>query len=252
MEKKKVFKIIISIIFIPLIVFFSLGIIAMIGRDMKYFFNALVIDSILIVSYLKLKNEIESIGTKEYIEKKNQKEIKRKLRKERKESRKLSRELQKIEQRKWKKLFRNFYISEEYEKIRVNRRDIPFSQIMNAEILEDNTVISKTTGYNKSVGQKHTAPVKAALGAGLFGGVGAIIGGTSGKITTKTKIDTTTENIDICKSLSIKIQINDINNPLIIYKIIKSPISKDTYTYEFEYEAAQKCIAMLQVIINSQ
>lgn len=162
--------------------------------------------------------------------------------------------IEKIENSKWKLLEHNFYISEEYQRLRINKREIDFSSIIDVDLIEEGTSISKTTGENitKGKSQKHIAPVKGLIGFGIAGPVGAIIGGTSGKtdIETTTTVNTVTQNIDYCTNLSLKITLNDISNPMIIYKLINIKTRKDSFTYASSYKKAQKCISIIQAIIS--
>ena len=162
---------------------------------------------------------------------------------------------EKIEDEKWKQLAYNFYISEEYQKLRVNKKEIDFGSIVDVDLMEDGTSASITTGTNKTKGKskKHIAPVKGVVGGLLFGPAGAIVGATSGKtdVKTKTNVNTITKNIDYCTDLSIKITVNDINNPMIMYKLINGKVKKDSVTYRSSYEKAQRFVSIIQVIINN-
>lgn len=165
-------------------------------------------------------------------------------------------ELAKIEKAKWIKITNNFFVSEEYQQIKVNKTVIDFNMLKDAELIEDGKTISKTTGTNKTKGEdkKHISPIKGLIGFGLLGPVGGIIGATSGKTksNSKTKVNTTTENIDYCTNLSIKISLNSISNPIFMYKLITYKVDKNGFTYRNCYENAQKCISVIQTIINNR
>lgn len=155
----------------------------------------------------------------------------------------------------WEKIAFNFYINQEYKKLKVNKREICFGDIINVDLIEDEESISKTTGTNKTKGkaQKHIAPIKGIIGGAVLGPAGAMIGGTSGKtdIKSKTKVNTTTKNIYYCTNLSIKITLNDINNPMIMYNFISMRTDKNSYIYKNNYDKAQRCISIIQAIINN-
>lgn len=160
-----------------------------------------------------------------------------------------------IESTKWKQLSSNFYISEEYQKLRVNKQEIDFTSIIDVDLIEDETSESITKGTNTTEGKakKHIAPVKGAIGGMVFGPAGAIIGATSGKtdIKTKTTVNTVTKNVDYCTKLALKITLNDINNPMVNYTFINMKTNKNSFTYKNSHQNAQKCISALQVIINN-
>ncbi len=172
------------------------------------------------------------------------------------EESKEKRKMTEFENAKWKKVVNNFFLNEEYQKVRIYNREVNFIDLIDAELIEDGQSIAKTTGTNitKGTNKKHVAPIKGLIGLGIAGPVGAIIGGTSGKakVKSKTKVNTHTINIDYCTNLSIKITVKDINNPIIMYRLINYKIDKNSFAYKKAYENAQKCIATIQAIINNQ
>jgi hypothetical protein len=105
-----------------------------------------------------------------------------------------------------------------------------YSDIVDFELLEDGESISKG-GLGRAV-----------AGGVLFGGVGAIVGGVTGGKKSKA----------ICKSLRIKITINDIKNPTVYLDFIKIDTKKDGFIYKNIYKVAQECLSTLQLICNSQ
>ncbi|WP_108836318.1 SHOCT domain-containing protein [Tateyamaria sp. Alg231-49] len=76
------------------------------------------------------------------------------------------------------------------------RSEIPFSGIVKAEVLKDDTQVASTNRGSQALG--------AAVGAVAFGGVGAIIGGLSGSSTSSSAT----------KRLSIQITVDDPQEPL--------------------------------------
>lgn len=161
----------------------------------------------------------------------------------------------KIKDNKWKQICYNFYVSEEYQKLRINKQEINFSSIIDVDLIEDETNESRTTGNNitKGKSKKHIAPIKGLIGFGIAGPVGAIVGGTAGKtnLKSKTKVNTVTRSVNYCTNLSLKITLNDINNPMIIYKLIHGRVNKNMGIYKRAYLNAQKCVSMLQAIISN-
>lgn len=103
-----------------------------------------------------------------------------------------------------------------------------YEDILSFELLEDGEMI--TSGGLGS----------AALGGIVFGGTGAIVGAITGKKKSK----------PVCTSLSLKITINDQQNPVEHIEFISSPAKKDGFGYKFALENAQKCSSMLEIICN--
>ena len=169
---------------------------------------------------------------------------------------KSKKEIEKIEKSKWEKISPNFLISKEYQKIKIKGKDIPFNKILGVKLVEDYKTITKTTGKNKAKGKnkKHIAPVKAIVGGALFGPVGAVIGGSSGKTTTKSKtvVNTITEDEEYCIKLSLNIEVDDYSEPIIVYNLITSSTLKNGFIYNTSYSNAQKCIVIINNIINSK
>lgn len=106
-----------------------------------------------------------------------------------------------------------------------------YSDIVDFELLEDGESIIKKGGVGRAV-----------AGGLLFGGVGAVVGGVTGKQKTKS----------LCESLKIKITINDINNPVVYVKFITVETKKDSLTYTSAYKAAQMCLSTLKLIMNDK
>ncbi|WP_286926644.1 MULTISPECIES: hypothetical protein [Lysinibacillus] len=82
---------------------------------------------------------------------------------------------------------------------------IPFKDILSVEIIEDGVSVTRTSRSSKLGGE---------LVGVLAGGVGAIIGGTSGS-------KTTTENI---KQINLLITVNDIHNPIYTINFFSSNV----------------------------
>lgn len=103
-----------------------------------------------------------------------------------------------------------------------------YEDILSFELLEDGEMI--TSGGLGS----------AALGGIVFGGTGAIVGAITGKKKSR----------PVCTSLSLKITINDQQNPVERIDFISSPTKKNGFEYKFALENAQKCSSMLEIICN--
>jgi hypothetical protein len=104
-----------------------------------------------------------------------------------------------------------------------------FCDIIDIELLEDGESIVKG-GLGRAV-----------AGGLLFGGIGAVVGGVTGKRKTK----------GICNSLKIKITVNDMRNPAVFINFINTEMKKDSFTYKTAYSHAQECMSALQVLCNN-
>ena len=103
-----------------------------------------------------------------------------------------------------------------------------YSDILNYELLEDGNSVSKG-----GVG-------RALVGGALFGGVGAIVGGSTGHKQKQT-----------CTKLQIKITLNNIDHPTEYINFIIAEIRKDNLIYKNAYSSAQKVLSALDIICNS-
>lgn len=109
-------------------------------------------------------------------------------------------------------------------------RVFDYSDIVDFELLEDGeSVASGGLG-------------RALAGGALFGGVGAIVGGVTGKRRSK----------EFCGSLKLKVTINDINNPVIYVSFIDSKTKKAGSFYKIISESAQECLSTFQLICDKQ
>ncbi|GAK09594.1 SHOCT domain-containing protein [Geomicrobium sp. JCM 19038] len=101
-----------------------------------------------------------------------------------------------------------------------------YEDIVNFELLEDgNSVASGGLG-------------RALVGGALFGGTGAIVGGITGKKTTKA----------ICSTLKIKVTMNNMSEPVIYINFIETKTKKDSSSYKILFDSAQECLSILQLI----
>lgn len=103
-----------------------------------------------------------------------------------------------------------------------------YSELLSYELLEDgNEVISGGLG-------------RAAVGALTFGGVGAVVGGVTGKKTSKREIN----------SLRIKITKKDINRAPIYINLVILKIKSTSLIYKQAYNEAQQILSTLDQIAN--
>lgn len=103
-----------------------------------------------------------------------------------------------------------------------------FSDISSYELIEDNDTIIKG-----GLGQ-------AVVGGALLGGVGAIVGSTTGKRKSKKQIN----------KLYVKITVNDFNNPLVMIKIINTPTKSNSLTYSAAFKSAQEILSLVELMFK--
>ncbi|KAA9007393.1 hypothetical protein F4V43_02580 [Paenibacillus spiritus] len=108
-----------------------------------------------------------------------------------------------------------------------------FSDLVESEILQDNTSITKTSRGSQVGG--------ALVGGVLAGGLGAVIGGLSGTQTSNT----------IIKSLSLRIIVDDLNKPVHIINFLQNNNQKSNYPCVKEaIDNIQHWHSIMSVIIN--
>ena len=104
---------------------------------------------------------------------------------------------------------------------------IPFQNLLECQIVEDNTTI-----LEGGVG-------RAVVGGALAGGAGAIVGAT----TRKSK--------DVTKNLSIKIITSDLNDSLIVIPILETTTNRESDKYKKAWTIAQETHATISSIIKT-
>lgn len=83
---------------------------------------------------------------------------------------------------------------------------------------------------------------RAAVGAVAFGGIGAVVGAVTGKKKSRSVIDT----------LKIKINMNDLENPVVYIDLIKSKVKRNSSMYKTAIEQADKIISTLEILLKDQ
>lgn len=101
-----------------------------------------------------------------------------------------------------------------------------YEDILSFELLEDGETIT-SGGLGRAV-----------AGGLAFGAAGAIVGGITGCKKSKS----------LCTSLSIKISINDIQNPTAYINFIFTAAKKNGLIYKVKYSQAQECVSILEFI----
>jgi hypothetical protein len=105
-------------------------------------------------------------------------------------------------------------------------KKIPFSAIINCEIIQDNSTIA-----NGGIG-------RAVVGGLIAGGAGAIVGANTRKIK------------NVVSDLHISITTSNIDDPLITIKVISGDVERNTQVYDSSIEYAEKVQATMMNIIN--
>lgn len=115
-----------------------------------------------------------------------------------------------------------------------NQIYINFSDILESEIIQDDISISKTSRSSQIGG--------AVAGGLLAGGVGAIVGGLSGKTESTTRI----------KKLNLKIVVDSLSQPVIYMPFLSelSPLPKEQKRVAQAIEDIQHWHSLLSVVIN--
>lgn len=106
---------------------------------------------------------------------------------------------------------------------------LEYKDIVEYELLEDGESITKG-GLGRAV-----------VGGVLFGGVGAVVGGITGKKKSKTVIN----------SLKVKITINNISNPDVYINLVTSQLKANSILYKAAANEAQEIISTLAIISKS-
>lgn len=104
-----------------------------------------------------------------------------------------------------------------------------FDDIVEYELLEDGDTVTKG-GLGRAI-----------VGGALVGGVGAVVGGVTGKKKTKSVIN----------NLRIKITVNDTSNPSIYINLINTPTKANSFLYKMAYESAQEILSMFSIITQN-
>lgn len=105
-----------------------------------------------------------------------------------------------------------------------------FSDLISYDLIEDDSVV--TSG---GVGQ-------ALIGGALFGGLGAVAGGLTGKRVQKKRVE----------SLYIKVTLNSFKNPCVLIPLITKPTKTNSKDYQNAFEEAHKILSILDVITHNK
>lgn len=137
-----------------------------------------------------------------------------------------------------KKIGNYFYIDENHKKWTIPQgllknkiiqsKIYNYTDILDFELIEDGNSVSKG-----GIG-------RAIVGGALFGGIGAIVGATTGHKQKQT-----------CSILQIKIILNSMNSPIEYITLINTEIKKSSNTYKLSFNIAQQILSVLQIICES-
>lgn len=123
-----------------------------------------------------------------------------------------------------------------------------FSDILNFEVVDErnSTTTTTTQQQSKTSGGKGNALV----GGLLFGNVGAVVGGITGKRKQVTTGSSNTSTYDVIVNLGIRIAINDLDNPSVFISFIDHPISVSSSRNVVEQ--LNKAVSFLNIILEKQ
>lgn len=113
---------------------------------------------------------------------------------------------------------------------KINPKVFSYDDIIDYELLEDGESVTKG-GLGRAV-----------VGGVLLGGVGAVVGGVTGKKKTKTLIN----------SLKIKITVNNISIPSVYIGLLMTQTKSNSIIYKAAYSQAQQILSMLSIISSKR
>jgi hypothetical protein len=116
--------------------------------------------------------------------------------------------------------------------VSVSQRVIDYKDILSVELFEDGTSVTKTVRSSQIGG--------AVVGGLLLGGVGALVGGLSGKTETSGKI----------KRIDLRLIVNDTNAPLHDVAFMNVEGKKDGIIYTQAIQVARRWHGIVEVLIK--
>ncbi len=128
-----------------------------------------------------------------------------------------------------KKVGKVFYVDDANKKwylprCKESKSVYDYTDLLDYELIEDgNTVTSGSLG-------------RAVAGGLVFGGLGAVVGGMTGK------------QKATCSKLQIKITTKDISHPALYISLLDYEVKKDSVTYKTAINEAQEILSILQII----
>lgn len=114
----------------------------------------------------------------------------------------------------------------------VTERVVSYRDILSVELFEDGSSITKTSRSSQIGG--------ALVGGVLLGGIGAVIGGLSGKAKTSTKV----------KRVNLRLVVNDTTAPLHDVTFVNLECKKDSIIYKQAMAEARRWHGIIEVLIR--
>lgn len=114
----------------------------------------------------------------------------------------------------------------------VSCRVVTYKDLLSSEIFEDGSTVTKTVRSSQLGG--------ALIGGLALGGVGAIIGGLSGKTKTSGKV----------KRIDLRITVNDTQNPLHDVNFLNVETKQDGIVYQGAMKTARHWHGLVEVLIK--
>ena len=114
----------------------------------------------------------------------------------------------------------------------VSSKVVSYKDLLSSEICEDGVTITKTMRSSQIGG--------ALIGALALGGIGAIIGGLSGKTQTVGKV----------KRVDLRITVNDTQTPHHVVNFLNLESKKDGIVYELAIATARRWHGLIEVLIK--
>lgn len=136
---------------------------------------------------------------------------------------------------------REWYYHNKYNRI------MSFDNVIDVEIIEDES--SKTITKTKGTDKRKVGLGKGVVGGVLFGPVGAIIGGSQGKI--KKNSTSISEEKNYCNELSILITTNCPELSSIVINLISTKTNKNSLTYRNAKNQINKITSLFKSFVNN-
>lgn len=114
----------------------------------------------------------------------------------------------------------------------VQRRLLPFSSIATSEVFEDGHTISSTSRASQLAG--------VAVGGVLLGGVGAIVGGLSGK----------SKSVEKVSRIELRLTVDDMSSPLHTVVLLNVESARDAFLYKASSGLAREWQSRMEIAMK--
>lgn len=189
--------------------------------------------------------KMQDIIKDKYEDVKNQVQLKKQSKDELKET--LKTFDTKITLNNFKQIYINKNTKEWYYRNSINKI-LSFNNVIDIEVIEDES--SKTITKTKGTDKRKVALGKGLVGGALLGPVGAIIGGTQGKV--KKNSTSVSKEKNYCTELSILITTNCPELSSVTINLIETKTNKNSIIYKNAKTQAQKIISLFKSFINNK